>query len=47
MHTLFLFETMKVRDPGLDGKIILKWVLKSRMLKWVYLMQLAQGKVKW
>jgi len=29
MHTLFLFETMKIRDPDLDGKITLKWVFRK------------------
>jgi hypothetical protein len=29
MHTLFLFGTMKIRDPGLDGKMTLKWFLRK------------------
>jgi len=29
MYTLFLFEAVKIRDPGLDGKITLKWILRK------------------
>lgn len=28
-YTLFLFETMTIRDPDLDEKITLKWVLSK------------------
>jgi hypothetical protein len=43
MHTKFQLENLKggdhMEDPGINGSIILEWILKSLGVKWIRLAQ--------
>ena len=51
MYTGFWLENLRERDhlgdPGVDGRIILKWIFRNWYVKGIDWIELAQDKDRW